>query len=269
MCIRDSKYAPEKIIEVERVVVVGQGVGDKAQPNVLGTTTATTTDDLDNTESETEPEADKVWGIKADEIEEKIKNNEPLDLEDIMLLSDTNHLSDYFPDVYDRLNNIKQTRDDRFDLVTALNISPDQISLTKEEALSGGILFHLGGLYLQGLTNTEGLELPMEISKDLNLSDITTAKGLRLPTKIHGSLYLDSLTDTEGLKLPTQVYYLNLKSLTSDKALELGLLPKTYRPHLDDGNVFKGTTTTPIYNSLRLKDTNCRFSSGILNCRGR
>ena len=41
------KYAPEKIIEVERVVVVGQEAGDKAQPDVLGTTTATTTDNYE------------------------------------------------------------------------------------------------------------------------------------------------------------------------------------------------------------------------------
>jgi len=41
------KYAPKKIIEVERVVVVGQEVGDKAQPDVLGTTTAATTDNYE------------------------------------------------------------------------------------------------------------------------------------------------------------------------------------------------------------------------------
>ena len=40
-------YAPEKIVEVERVVVVGQGTGDKAQSDVSGTTTATTTDNYE------------------------------------------------------------------------------------------------------------------------------------------------------------------------------------------------------------------------------
>ena len=142
-----------------------------------------------------------------------------------------------------RIEELLQERNVRKDLTLVLDCKEKNISLTEEEALSGNIIYHYGSLWLNNLTNAEGLkfpdkiggdlylrsltsakglELPDEIEGDLNLSSLISAEGLKLPDKVGGVLYLNSLTNAEGLKLPNEIGgSLWLEGLTSAKGLKL------------------------------------------------
>ena len=108
-----------------------------------------------------------------------------------------------------RIEQLLQDRDAHADLSMLLDIPPQQISLTREEALSGApehpIVYHYGDLDLYDLTSAEGLTLPNSIGGSLNLSSLTSAEGLTLPNSIGGSLDLYSLTNAEGLTLPSSI----------------------------------------------------------------
>ncbi|MFO0862900.1 MAG: hypothetical protein U0516_04230 [Candidatus Saccharibacteria bacterium] len=130
-----------------------------------------------------------------------------------------------------RIAELLQTRNPRVDLAFTLDVQPEQISLTKEEALRGNILYHYGYLDLSGLTSTEGLQLPETIGGNLNLSGLTSAEGLQLPETIGGYLDLSGLTSAEGLQLPETIGGgINLRSLTSAEGLQL---PETIGGYLD------------------------------------
>ncbi|MFH1632071.1 MAG: hypothetical protein ABIA47_03620, partial [bacterium] len=101
-----------------------------------------------------------------------------------------------------RIDEILSTRGDkRSDIAYAIDCKPEQVSLTKDEALSGDIKFHLGELGLSSLTSAEGLTLPKSVCGDLGLSGLTSAEGLTLPGSVGGSLYLSGLTSAEGLRI--------------------------------------------------------------------
>ena len=121
-----------------------------------------------------------------------------------------------------RIEELLEGRNVRKDLVLIFDCKEENISLTKEEALSGNIIYHYGYLDLSNLTSAEGLKLPNEIGGDLHLSSLISAEGLELPNKIGGFLNLFSLTSAEGLKLPDKVgESLYLNSITSSEGLKL------------------------------------------------
>ena len=121
-----------------------------------------------------------------------------------------------------RIEELLEGRNVRKDLVLIFDCKEENISLTKEEALSGNIIYHYGYLDLSNLTSAEGLKLPNEIGGDLHLSSLISAEGLELPNKIGGFLNLFSLTSAEGLELPNKIGgFLNLFSLTSAEGLKL------------------------------------------------
>ena len=121
-----------------------------------------------------------------------------------------------------RVQELLDTREDkRKDLATIFNCREDQISFTKQEALSGDTLYHYGGLNLRNRT-AEGLQLPKYVRGNLNLGSITTPEGLRLPEHVGGNLNLNGLTTTEGLQLPEYVGGgLYLHNLTTAEGLQL------------------------------------------------
>ena len=94
----------------------------------------------------------------------------------------------------------------------------DQISTTKEEALSGGIALHdsyLDLFYLEELSAE--VQLPKYIGGYLNLYNLTTLpEKVQLPEYVGGGLNLYSLTELpEGVRLPKHIGYdLDLSSLT-------------------------------------------------------
>ncbi|MAG12889.1 hypothetical protein CL630_03725 [bacterium] len=121
-----------------------------------------------------------------------------------------------------RIKEIQNQRDVKEDLSFAFDVPKDKVSITKEEALQGGILFHLGHLDLKDVTSTKGLELPEYIGGNLYLNNLTSFEGLKLPNRVGGNLDFFRLTSVEGLKLPGYVGgHLVLNRLTSIKGLNL------------------------------------------------
>jgi hypothetical protein len=121
-----------------------------------------------------------------------------------------------------RIKEILSGRDVKEDLSTILGVPKEQISTTKEEALSGNIKYHYGDLDLSYLTSAEDLKLPKSIGGSLDLGNLTSAEGLKFPKSIGGNLYLDGLTSAKGLKLPESIGdSLDLGNLTSAEGLKL------------------------------------------------
>ena len=82
-----------------------------------------------------------------------------------------------------RIGKLIQGRDKRLDLSEIFDYLPEQISLNKEEALSGDIIFHYGDLDLDNLTSAEGLILPEAMNGDLGLSGLISAEKQMLREK--------------------------------------------------------------------------------------
>jgi len=123
-----------------------------------------------------------------------------------------------------RIEELLEGRDKRSDLSLFIGRSPEEISLTQEEALSGGIKYHYGNLILNGLSSAEGLVLPKNIGGDLFLNSLSRAEGLNLPEHMEGNLILNGLSSAEGLNLPERIGgYLYLNGLKSAEGL---VLPK-------------------------------------------
>ena len=121
-----------------------------------------------------------------------------------------------------RIEELLEGRNVRKDLALVFDCKEENISLTEEEALSGNIIYHYGGLSLRDLTSAEGLKLPNKIGGNLDLSGLTSAEGLKLPNGIGEYLDLRGLISAEGLKLPDKVGgYLELSGLTSAEGLKL------------------------------------------------
>ena len=181
-----------------------------------------------------------------------------------------------------RIEELLQERNVRKDLTLVLDCKEKNISLTEEEALSGNIIYHYGSLWLNNLTNAEGLkfpdkiggdlylrsltsakglELPDEIEGDLNLSSLISAEGLKLPDKIGGYLDLNYLTSVEDLKLPNEIGgYLDLSNLTSAKGLEL--------PDEIEGDLYLRSLTSAKGLKLPNEIRDCLYLSGLTSAEG-
>ncbi|TSC56745.1 MAG: hypothetical protein G01um101418_595 [Parcubacteria group bacterium Gr01-1014_18] len=170
------------------------------------------------------------------EIDRREKNGESLTKEDLKFLYEIESKIEGFGYEKDpRIEEILGYRDVRSDLVLSTGYSPEQISMTEEEALSGGIKFHYGDLNLGELESAEGLELPESVGGDLDLSELKSAEGLKLPESVGGGLYLYRLESAEGLELPKRVGGdLNLNGLESAEGLKL---PESIRGFLDLGGL--------------------------------
>jgi hypothetical protein len=166
------------------------------------------------------------------QIEEKQNNKQELTKEDLLFLYEVKEPIKGFGYGEDpRIEEIREKRNIKEDLAFALNCSPEQISITAEEALSGDIKFYHGRIYLNELTSAKGIKLPENISGSLYFKSLQSAEGLKLPESISGSLDLRSLNSAEGLKLPESIGdNLYLGSLNSAEGLEL---PKNIGGSLD------------------------------------
>ena len=136
-------------------------------------------------------------------IEAKARGGGELSREDLIFLYEIkSHIQGFGYQRDPRINELIGGRDKRSDLAFTLGIPKEKISVTKEEALRGDIVFHYGNLYLSGLTSAEGLKLPETVGGYLDLGGLTSAEGLKLPETVGGGLYLSGLTHTqkEGLR---------------------------------------------------------------------
>ncbi len=126
---------------------------------------------------------------------------------------------------------ILKTRDIKYDLGKATGFLSEQISINRDEALSGNIKFHYGDLDLNDLQTAEGLKLPGSINGSLIINELKIVKGLSLPQSIGGGFFLNGLQTVKGLKLPESIgEELGLKSLKTAKGLKL---PESFRASLD------------------------------------
>jgi hypothetical protein len=176
------------------------------------------------------------------EIDNKSKSGQELNKDDLRFLYEIDsEIKGFGYEKDPRIQEIQQKRDKKEDISIAIDCKKEEISLTKEEALSGNIKYHYGdlnlltsaqglklpeiirrGLYFHKLTSARGLKLPENIGGNLDLSGLTSAWGLKFPENIGGDLDLCNLTSAQGLELPKYIGgNLNLSGLTSAQGLEL------------------------------------------------
>ncbi len=170
------------------------------------------------------------------EIEKKHQQGLELTKEDLRFLYEIDSPIEGFGWQADpRIEEIRQQRHIKSDLAFVLGCKEEEISLTKEEALAGGIIYHYGDLDLSDLTSAQGLILPKSIRGNLDLRNLTSAQGLTFPESIGGYLDLSSLTSAQDLTLPESIGGgLYLRNLTSAQGLTL---PKSIGGNLDLRNL--------------------------------
>ena len=167
---------------------------------------------------------------KLAEIHFKHLQKQSLSKEELIFLYEIDHFiqsTGYGEDP--RIEEVRKDRNIRSDISMIFNIPENKISLNKEEALKGGIIFHYGNLDLRDLASAKDLELPKKIRGWINLNGLTSAKYLELSEEVEGCVYLNGLTSTKYLKLPKKVGgCVFLKGLTPDDRDKL----RKENPHL-------------------------------------
>ena len=139
-------------------------------------------------------------------IENKNNKAEALTIDELRFLYELDESIEGFGYETDpRIKEILATRNKRLDVAFVLNLKPEQVSTTTEEALSGNILFHYGDLILNHLTSPEGLTFPQHVSGSLYLNKLKSAEGFILPVRVDGELRLDELTSAKGLTFTQHV----------------------------------------------------------------
>ena len=126
-----------------------------------------------------------------------------------------------------RVKEILRGRDKREDIAYIFGVPKDQISLSKEEALSGEYAYHFGDLEigdkeLAELKRNGGTKFPIIVGGEyIIILSITSIKDIPpLPEGVL-SLSLDGLTNPEGLKIPEGVEILSLNGLTNPEGLKI------------------------------------------------
>ena len=119
------------------------------------------------------------------------------------------------------INEIISKRNNRKDLAIALGYKEEEVSVTKEQALEGGIKYHHGDLNLNDIELSEDFRLPERITGNLNIKNLKSTKSLKLPEKIVGKLSLNGYILVKNLELlPEKIGgNLNIKNLTSAEGL--------------------------------------------------
>ena len=127
-----------------------------------------------------------------------------------------------------KVNAIRQHRNAKEDLARAYDCSLDQIitapeySNQREKALSQDIVYCHGSIFLDEFESPEGLELPQNLSGQLELGQLMSADGLKFPKHVGGDLWLTNLESVNNTTFPEYVGgSLSLRSLKSAKGLKL------------------------------------------------
>lgn len=117
-------------------------------------------------------------------IDESFRNNNELGKEDLRFLYKIDEELQGFGYGKDpRIKEILKGRDIKSDIALAVGCRVDQVSTTKEEALSGDIKYHYGYLDLSGLQSAEGLVLPEGVGGYLDLNELQSAEKEKLREK--------------------------------------------------------------------------------------
>ncbi len=158
-------------------------------------------------------------------IEWKIKNKKDLTKWECRVLYEIDWYSEFYEHEEDlRREDIEVRRSDKEkkqDLALAFDTTPNRISVTEEEAISGDIRYHYGLLDLSKLTSIDTeLTMPKEVGGDLFLGDLKSIDTkCIMPEKVGGGLYLDNLRSIDTkCTMPKEVGgILSLRGLTSIK----------------------------------------------------
>ena len=175
-------------------------------------------------------------------IDKKVNNNIELTLDELKFLYEIDGKITGFGYWEDpRIEEIKRKRNKRRDYSLIFNVKEEEVALSQEEWLNNPEKFKAlsGNIYLDSLTNAEGLVLPQYVTGSITLCSLASVDGLVLPQYVTGSINLLSLTSADGLVLPESIGGgISLSSLTSAEGLVL--------PESIDGNI--------ILNSLKTAD---------------
>ena len=167
-------------------------------------------------------------------IDKKVNNNIELTLDELKFLYEIDGKITGFGYWEDpRIEEIKRKRNKRRDYSLIFNVKEEEVALSQEEWLNNPEKFKAlsGNIYLDSLTNAEGLVLPQYVTGSITLCSLASVDGLVLPQYVTGSINLLSLTSADGLVLPESIGGgISLSSLTSAEGL---VLPKSIGGSID------------------------------------
>ena len=157
------------------------------------------------------------------EIEEKHKKAEELTKDELRFLYELDSEIEGFGYEKDpRVIEITSKRNVKQDLSHLTGFKASEISLTKDEALKGGIKYHHGDLNLIYLKSADGLKFPENVKGTLDLRTINSANNIRLPKWVGGDVNLGSLKSAVKINFPESIEgSLFLSSLISGDDLKL------------------------------------------------
>ena len=167
-------------------------------------------------------------------IDKKVNNNIELTLDELKILYEINvQIKGFGYEEDPRIEEIKSKRNKRRDYSLIFNVKEEEVALSQEEWLNNPEKFKAlsGNIYLDSLTNAEGLVLPQYVTGSITLCSLASVDGLVLPQYVTGSINLLSLTSADGLVLPESIGGgISLSSLTSAEGL---VLPKSIGGSID------------------------------------
>ncbi len=156
------------------------------------------------------PDRDKYYKKENDMnmltlIDNKVKDNKELTIKELRFLYEIGNTIEGFGYGEDpRINEIKSKRNVKKDYAEILNISEEEVALSKDEWRKNckNIKIFIGTLDLSDLSIVEDLVLPPIVRGDLFLNNLKTYKNLVLPQIVLGILHLANLETTKDLVFP-------------------------------------------------------------------
>ena len=178
--------------------------------------------------------------------------NRELTKDELIFLYELNHkISGFGYETDPRIKEIRNKRNQKKDISTALNCDESEIGLTEKDLYKNQLVYYSGNIYdsMYNEIKKRNLELPKYLDGILCLNEKNTPKELMLPQKINGDyICLNSLTSAEGLIFPEEFSgTIALRGLTSAEGL---ILPKDFTGDLILNNLTsaKGLILPPSIN---------------------
>lgn len=132
-------------------------------------------------------------------IEQLVQRKEEISIEDLEFLYEINDSVQGFGQSRDpRIDEIKEKRDQKMDIAKVTGFSPDKISTTTAQAITGKYKCHLGYLDLSGIDSKQIKGLPDIILGSFEMSQKYLVKDFKFPKKILGNfniIFVESAID--------------------------------------------------------------------------
>ncbi|MCB0411925.1 MAG: hypothetical protein KDD22_05325 [Bdellovibrionales bacterium] len=162
------------------------------------------------------------------EIENKARLDQELSKEELRFLYEIDSKIEGFGYKGDpRIGQIIANRDKYTDINVMFDgkFTREEISSTREEALSGKAKIHIGDLDLSDLKEAIGVKFPDTILGEFKISALEIAKDVTFPNQFHGDLFLLNLESAENVRFPEAID--GLLSLSKLKSAKNVMLPNT------------------------------------------